>query len=134
MNLSKVLRILRSMIQSHHEQFFCHLFWTLLHRASCIVAVIFFFYGAGVSSNHHARANAKPLPAATSASCGYAINAGVFAGGALIALVATVAGVTYYLAVSRMDMDWAEHLKPQSGGGIELGMPTAVPAAVLRTI
>lgn len=106
-------------------------------RASCIVAVICFCYGAGVSSNHHARANAKPLPAATSASCGYAINAGVFAGGALIALVGTLAGATYYLAVARMHMLWAEHLKPQVPGGIELGLPTAVPAAsaaALRTV
>lgn len=95
------------------------------------MAVVFFFYGAGVSSNHHARVDAKPMPAATSASCGYAINAGVFAGGALIGLLGTVAGATYYLAVSRMNMEWAQHLKPQPGAGIELGMPAAAP---LRTI
>ncbi|KAG0583215.1 hypothetical protein M758_3G120000 [Ceratodon purpureus] len=99
----------------------------ILSWASCVVAVIFFFYGAGVSSNHHARVNAKALPGATSASCGYAINAGVFAGGALVSLLGTVSGATYYLAVSRMDMNWADHLKPQTG--IELGQPTA-PAAV----
>jgi hypothetical protein len=96
------------------------------------VAVIFFFYGAAVSSNRHARVNAKPLPVATSASCGYAINAGVFAGGALIALLGTASGVTYYLAVSRMDTDWAEQLKPQSG--IELGHPSAPAAAAVHGV
>ncbi|XP_073386895.1 uncharacterized protein [Physcomitrium patens] len=71
----------------------------------CVVAVVLFFYGAGVSSHYHAVANPKPLPAATATSCGYAINAGMFAGGAVIGLLTTVSGVIYYLAVSRMGVD-----------------------------
>jgi len=68
-----------------------------------IVAVIFYFYGAGVSSNHHARPNPRPLfPATTSASCGYAIDSWVLASAALMTLLATVSGVTYYLAASRV--------------------------------
>ena len=85
-----------------------------------------------MSSNHHARVNAKPLPVATSAECGYAINAGVFAGGALIALLGTTAGVTYYLAMSRMDTDWADHRKAQAG--MELGQPTAPAAAAVHGV
>jgi hypothetical protein len=44
----------------------------------------------------------------------------------------TASGVTYYLAVSRMDTDWAEQLKPQSG--IELGHPSAPAAAAVHGV
>lgn len=74
-------------------------------RALCIVAVCFYLYGAGVSSNHHARPlnpRAVVLPATTSASCGYAIDSGVLASAALMSLLATISGVTYYLAASRI--------------------------------
>ncbi|XP_024370209.1 protein VASCULATURE COMPLEXITY AND CONNECTIVITY [Physcomitrium patens] len=72
--------------------------WTL-----CVVAMIFYFYGAGVSSNHHAQSNPRPvLPASTSASCGYAVDSGVFAGAAFLTILATASGITYYLAASRV--------------------------------
>jgi hypothetical protein len=65
--------------------------------------MIFYFYGASVSSNRHARPLPRPfLPAATSTSCGYAVDSGVFASAALMTLLATGSGITYYLAASRV--------------------------------
>lgn len=108
------------------------LLWLAMCRASCIVASIFFFYGAGVTTNHHARPNSSPLPMATSASCGYAINAGVFAGGAIIALLATASAISYYLAIARIDMIWLDHgSKPNAG--LETGHRSPAPPATHTT-
>jgi len=75
-----------------------------MSRALSIVAVLIYFYGASMSSNHHARPNPRPsvFPATTSASCGYAVDSGVLASAALLTLVATASGITYYLAASRV--------------------------------
>ncbi|CAM6015137.1 unnamed protein product [Sphagnum balticum] len=100
----------------------------ILSWAACVTAVMFFFYGAAVSSNHHAKQNPRPMPVATSVSCGYAVNAGVFAGGALITLLATAFAVTYYLAACRIYMSFNHRSKAAAAAAqsnIEIGQPAA---------
>ncbi|KAG0628315.1 hypothetical protein M758_1G017800 [Ceratodon purpureus] len=101
----------------------------------CILAVIFYFYGASVSSNRHARPLPRPfLPAATSTPCGYAISSGVFASAALMTFLATASGITYYLAASRVYIIHTWFGQPKFCFEVEQPTGSPLPAPLPLTI